>query len=298
MYLTEEFSGLFMFPKLILFHRRLIVLMILFMAALTVLFLQGSHLMIAEGEERFEKARGRLQFTSYLPTFRGQIIDRKGRVLAKDVASHSVAFEWDVITGDRAISNARREAKKTVGVERWKAISPEERQDLLESFLPANEGELNVFWNEVAATGGVDRVELNSRLTFIQNQIQHLAEVVWARQEEAHIKRYGENVPFETTPIKEQRDPQVLFSAVDDETAMHFELLCETYPNMLRVMHSRSRIYPQSRTIGHHRSIHISIARSSIPRCRCSIRFHRRTHCWRCSARSLGRRCQTIAISN
>ena len=83
-----------MFKSLILFHRRLVVLAACFVACLVVLIFQVSRLTLLQGTERFAKANDRLHWISFLPTWRGQITDRKGRVIAEDVACRMM---WQLI---------------------------------------------------------------------------------------------------------------------------------------------------------------------------------------------------------
>ena len=64
------------------FHRRLIGLCLLMLAALVMLGAQVIRLTVVEGENRLARAEAHLAQTSYLPTIRGTIFDRYGRELA------------------------------------------------------------------------------------------------------------------------------------------------------------------------------------------------------------------------
>jgi len=164
-------------------------------------------------------------------------------VLAEDVASYAVAVDWDVITGDRALRFAREDAIASIGVERWKSISPEQQQTYIDVYLPARQSELEDFWTLVSSAGNVSREELEQTLGLIRDEVEHTTHVVWERQEEAHRKRYGESVPFVARPIKEQKQPHVVLTRVSDETAIVFELLSEQYDDVIHVEHSRQREY-------------------------------------------------------
>ena len=150
-----------MYKRLILFHRRLIVLIAVFAVVLVILFAQVGRLTISQGQERFAKATSRLHATSYLPTWRGKIIDRKGRLVAQDIASYDIAVDWDLITGDRAnaVSKKRRKSKRRkIGL--WKSISPEQRDAIVATMLPDREAELRHFWKIIALEGGVTQADL------------------------------------------------------------------------------------------------------------------------------------------
>ena len=149
-----------MFKSLILFHRRLLVLVAVFIAVLVVLIGQLGRLTISQGEERFLEAEGRLHSTSYLPTWRGRILDRKGNVIAEDVASYDIAIDWDLITGDRASVLALKDAKQQMGNDSWKSMSKEEQEQEIAQMLPHREIELRHFWSIIAAEGGLTQAQL------------------------------------------------------------------------------------------------------------------------------------------
>lgn len=233
-----------MFKRLILFYRRLLVLTVFCLFTVIILMFQLGRLTLLEGNSMYAKAQVRLHSTSYLPSWRGNIIDRNGKTLAVDVASYSISIDWDVITGDRAVRYAREDARDSVGLEHWKTISPEMRQSYVNSYLPARQSELSDFWNIIAQTGGVELFELEDTLKSIRLEVEHTAQVVWVRQEEAHRKRFGEDVPFVARPIREQKEPHIVLPRVSDEIAISFELLSRQFDGVIHVDHSRQRDYP------------------------------------------------------
>ena len=248
-----------MFKSLILFHRRLLVLSTLCLVVLLVLLVQLGRLTLKQGESSFVKAQGRLESTTFLPTWRGRIIDRNGLVVAEDVASYAVAIDWDVITGNRAIQYASEDAKESLGIERWKSISSEEREVYVDIYLPARLSELEDFWKAIAETGGVDRGDIEEALQMIRSEVEYTKKVVWVNQEEMHIKRFGESVSFVPRPIKEQREPHVVLSRVSDEVAIAFELLSTRFDGVIHIEHSRQRDYPNREQI-------ILIDRATLPK--------------------------------
>ena len=247
-----------MFKSLILFHRRLLVLSASSLAVLALLVFQLGRLTLEQGEERLEKAQQRLHSTIYLPTWRGRIIDRKGRVIAEDVPSYDIAIDWDVITGDRAIEYASEDAKSSIGRERWQSISSEERQAYIDAYLPARLSELRDFWELVATTGGVQRKEVEKTLSQIRIEVEDMAEWVWSEQEKAHKTRYGDVMDFVQRPIREQREPHIVLPRVSDEIAMAFEMLSEQYDHVIHIEHSRQRDYPLREQV-------VIIDRSTLP---------------------------------
>ncbi len=239
-----------MFNQFILFHRRLICLGVFLCIVIGILGLQAYRLMIVEHQKRFDKAQSRLHTVQYLPTFRGAIKDRKGRVIAQDVPSYAVAVRWDYITGDIAQEQAVQDARSSVGHQRWLSLSPEARQKQIDAFLPPAKQELEHFWNRVAEIGHISRDALESRLQLIRSSVTSLAEVVWERQESAHQKRFGERVEFIARPIREQRTNHTILSDVSDDTVFEFKKLQDEMPNTIAIEYDRTREYPlRSQTV-------------------------------------------------
>ena len=245
--------------RILLFHRRLIVLTLIFIGVLSVLAVQAVTLTLFEGSERLKKAEGRLYITQYLPTWRGRILDRHGRVLAQDEASFDIAVPWDLITGDRAKGNAGKNARNSVSTEVWKSMTDESKEELIGTYLPQQEAELAVFWDLIARRGDVAPEILKSRMQIIQDHVNKTAEVVWQRQEEAYLSRFGDKEKFKKRPIVEHRTAHVVLPRVDDETAMEFSQLAEELVGAIEVQHSRHREYPEM-------SQTILLDRSTLPR--------------------------------
>lgn len=248
--------------RILLFHRRLIVLTLIFIGVLSVLAVQAVTLTLVEGTERLKKAEGRLYITQYLPTWRGRILDRHGRVLAQDEASFDIAVPWDLITGDRAKGNAGKNARNSVSTEVWKSMTDESKEELIGTYLPQQEAELAVFWDLIARRGDVTPEMLKLRMQIIRDKVNRTAEVVWQRQEEVYLRQFGDIETFtkrKERPIAEHRTAHVVLSRVDDETAMKFTQLSEELEDAIEVQHSRYREYPaMSQTI--------LLDRSTLPR--------------------------------
>ncbi|MEE2819931.1 MAG: penicillin-binding transpeptidase domain-containing protein [Planctomycetota bacterium] len=233
-----------MFNQLILFHRRLIWLGAILFLVIGILSVQAFRLMVVEHSQRYQKAESRLLSVQYLPTFRGAIKDRKGRIIAQDVPSYAVAVRWDYITGDITQEQAVQDARSSVGHQRWLSLSPEERQDQIDAFLPPAKQELELFWNRVSDIGQISRVALEERLQLIRSSVTNLAEVVWERQESAHQKRFGERVEFVARPIREQRTNHIILSDVSDDIVFQFKKLQDEIPNAIAIEYDRTREYP------------------------------------------------------
>ena len=138
-----------MFRNVILFHRRLITLGSLFLLAMVILFIQGYRLMVFDHESKLAKAEKRLYKEVYLPTWRGTITDRKGRIIAQDIPSYAIGIRWDYITQDIVIRKSMEDARSSVGDTKWQSMSPEERQKQSDAFVSANASDLESFWKKI-----------------------------------------------------------------------------------------------------------------------------------------------------
>ncbi len=246
-----------MFQHVILFHRRLIVLAVTLVCILGVLLVQTAHLTIVQGVERFEQAQARLHTTTYLPTWRGSIIDRMGRVIAEDVASYDIAIDWDVISGERFEEFARKDAIESVGKKVWNSMSPEDSERLISTYLPLRLEELDQFWHAVARLGEIEFEELTHRLDLIRSDVEKTANAVWKRQEAEHKRKYKDS-QFEKQPIREHREAHVVLPRVTDHQAMQFSLWSESLDAAISVQHARQRDYP-------YRHQSVLVERSELP---------------------------------
>ena len=249
MYLTENLIVHCMFRNLILFHRRLITLGILFVLAMVILFIQGYRLMVFEHKSKLDKAEQRLYKDVYLPTWRGMITDRKGRVIAQDIPSYAIGIRWDYITEDIVLEQSMKDGKDSVGDTKWQSMSPKQRQKQSEAFVSANASDLDSFWNQVSEIGNIDRGMLDNRLEYIRSKVSRMAEVVWAKQEAAHLKRYGGDFPFVPRPIQEQRSSHVIFPDVSDSLVLKFKDLQVKYPSAITIQYDRTRDYPNKEQV-------------------------------------------------
>ena len=126
-------------------------------------------------------------------------------------------------------------------------------------FLPEQMKELDGFWALLSKRANVPRSVLDERIAEIHQKVQKTTEVVWQRQEEAHLKRFGDVKDFKKDPIVEHISSHVIFPTVDDKTAMDFSQLSDQLDDAIKVQHSRKRQYPE-------KSQTIYIDRSTLPR--------------------------------
>lgn len=285
-----------MFTRLIpsMFARRILLLGALLGLACFIPAIQVFRLTVVRGEELRKEAESKLVLERLLPTHRGSILDRKGRVLALDRPSYDIAVDYPVITGRWAFSQAAKAARRQTG-SRWAALSPKEREAIVMQALPEYEQQLDAMWTQFAFTAGITRDELERRKNDIKLQVQTTAANVWAKLDrreaearEAELDRARElgNDPEVAVPdgaadpkrtgakrnrpeIVEQRSPHVLVHGVDDRTAFAFLRLASgdasgldpTAPPPLpglKVIDGSAREYPLE-------TMEVTIDRASLP---------------------------------
>lgn len=232
-----------------MFHRRLLLLGAVAAGVTLLLTAQLTRLAVGQGAARRTTAENRLDLVRYLPTYRGRILDRKGRVLAVDRPSYDVAVDYEVITGAWALKGAAREAR-AANREAWAEMSPQDRDAAIEARLPAYAQRLERLWDAIMRYGGIDRTELDRRLDAIKQDVQTTAAVVWDRQLREEI-RFGraESDVFHPRPIREQRQAHVILARVPDEVAFAFRRLGADAPDApglpgTEVQDSHQRSYP------------------------------------------------------
>lgn len=245
-----------------MFQGRVVVLGLCVVAVNLVLLLQLIRLAVVDGDRHATLAESRLHEQSWLPTWRGSILDREGRVLAHDEPAYDVAFSYDAITGAWVRDRAVRAARRGAGATDWSAASPQQREQLIARETEVLRKELDAFWVEVESLAALQPGTLDDRRNDVLASVQHMAAVVWEQQRRRHEARYADDdggPVFRARPIAEQEAYHVLLPAVDDETAIAFRAMESQRPDLVQVRHARHRVNPlAARTV--------EVDRSSLPR--------------------------------
>lgn len=221
-----------------MFHRRLALLGL--MIALGFLLLSGRLVWVTavKGGEARERAEARLIRQSFLPTVRGRILDRKGRVLAHDRPSYDIAVSFDVLSGEWASDSAMRFARRAHR-DAWGMLDRAEREKLADRYRPAYENRVERMWALVAQGAGVRREDIDEARSRVVRRINGVQADVTRRRaaterqklidagieigedEEERIARVAASPIFETT----QAHPVV--RGVADDVAFRFMRLAE-----------------------------------------------------------------------
>jgi penicillin-binding protein 2 len=234
-------------PDSSFFHRRLLLLGGLMAAMVLMLGAQLARLTIAEGDARLDRAERALKRSTILPTHRGRILDRRGRVLAHDDPGYGVAVRYGVITGTWLDEMSRRRAASEAGRGAWAEMEESQRCAAAARHRPEVEAMRDRLYRAICEYGGIDDVELARRLALIMERVERTAEHVRERQREAVVARYGAEEAarvYRPEPIAEERAAHPVLERVDDEVAFSMRALELELPGMFEVTDARRRVNP------------------------------------------------------
>ncbi|HMN96885.1 MAG TPA: penicillin-binding transpeptidase domain-containing protein [Phycisphaerales bacterium] len=242
------------------FARRLLVLGVAAMVVFAALGAQLVRLAVVEHADHRSVAERRLDRVSFLPTHRGRIVDRHGRVLAEDRPAWDVALEYDFIGGAWAVRQARRAAREELGASRWSELSAAARGEAIERHLPIAEARGEWVVRNVCALCDIDRSEFEARLDGIRRRVALRAATVWDRQRELERSRHVDgDERFVPRPIREQMLSHVVAAAVPDVVAFELSRLADLEPGILDVRDSTRRVTPLM-------TLDVDLDRSTLPR--------------------------------
>jgi len=213
-----------------MFHRRLVLIGTAYALAIAALALQLGHLTLVRGQQLRQQAEARLRYAEWIPTTRGRILDRKGRVVAHDRACYHVAIDYRVISGAWAREQARTFAHRLHRPE-WRRLTPAQRDDLTARYLTAFERHVDGAWGRLALESGTTRDDLANERQIVFETVEAMAadlRTTWREQFLAQHALTGRALEPDdqrrlerqsTQEIAEQRSPHVIIRAVPDEIA-------------------------------------------------------------------------------
>ncbi|MCP4838041.1 MAG: hypothetical protein GY894_01580 [Planctomycetes bacterium] len=227
----------------VMYHRRLRLIAAAVCVVTLALLVQAVRLTLVQGAGHRAVAESRLQQRTWLPTWRGSILDRDGDVLVRDEPRWEVRVAFDAITGQWAEDRAVRAARRAMGRDAWSMASPEVRAGAIAAARQPWDAILESLWAEVAATAHVSREELNSELNEIRGSVQRMAAVVWEQQRRRHEARFGASggPDFVPRPIREQAQSHVIIPDLLDAPASGLEAFAAEHPDLVDLNYSRVR---------------------------------------------------------
>ena len=217
-----------------MFHRRLVLLMLAVCVGFAGLLVRMSWMTIVEGESSRAIAESRLIRRTWLPTTRGRVLDRTGRVLAYDQASYDVAIAYSVLSGEWASSRARRYARRAHR-DRWELYSDTEQDAIVENYRRIYQQHVDASLRTIAAYTGIGIEEMGRRRDSIVEKIdrQHQSIIdarvrneVEARERQGYAVSEDDMARFVKNSSRKIREQTIAHAVVDGVSdAVGFELM-------------------------------------------------------------------------
>ncbi len=173
--------------------RRLALVVLLLTLGLTVLGAQAARLTILKGDALLADAQKRLVRLSWSPTVRGQIVDRKGRVLAHNRPSFDIAVDYRVISGEWVERQAAAKARRERGAD-WSKLSRDQRTRLIEEAKPVYRAAVDRMWNVLAEETGRSRAEVDLKRMEVREQVDAMAGFVRDRRAEQELRALAQSM--------------------------------------------------------------------------------------------------------
>lgn len=261
------------------FHRRLLLLGVLAAAAMSLLLLRVAALTTLHAEAYRIEARQALVRSELIPTTRGRIFDRFGRVLAENQPCFDVAVRYDVLAGSWAYEQAYRDARRLHGAP-WIELGYTARERHIQEHLPAYEAQVEALFETLSRLGGVPREELARRRDDVVARVSQTADRLWEIWRRQRLDQIDEPVALRdvSQPIAEHQAHHAILFALDAEARAAVEkLIAQAAGNeprrdeadrpvfndlavwrQVRIERSTTRRYPLE-------SIEVEVARDAFP---------------------------------
>lgn len=235
-----------------MFNRRLLLLAVGAMLMVLTLAAKLASLTLVEGAARREIAENVLRSTNYIPTVRGNIVDRKSRVLAGDKASYDVAIHYSVLSGEWAYQQAQARAREANPFT-WSEMGFFGREQQIQRYIAPYHEQMRQFWQTFAEVSGIEMEELDQRRAAILSRVQQMAAGVWVNRQSL-ARRDGASVTLRDVAgaIREQRDFHALLPSASAQLRVRVgQFIAEASSNadlavwrQVQLVDSHERVYP------------------------------------------------------
>lgn len=183
-----------------MFHRRVLLLGVLCVLALLLLSGRLGYMTIVQGAQARTKAEQRLVTETWLPTTRGSVFDRKGRILAADRASYDISIDYRILDGNWVYEDrsgrrrwtdmrtyATRLARRA-NPQIWDTLDERKQTQLIDQFDAALRARVARMEHDLISIAGITREEFDQRknaiLTRVDAMKRNYSEKVYAKQRE------------------------------------------------------------------------------------------------------------------
>lgn len=139
-------------------------------------------------EKALASAESALVQVEYLPTTRGRILDRQGRVLAENTGCFDVAVRYSVIANTWPYEQARRQAMRENAAE-WNELDYTAREALIEKNVPAYQRQVDQLWQILASVGEVEPAEIERRRQAHISRVSQMADYLWETWRQQRVEQ-------------------------------------------------------------------------------------------------------------
>lgn len=237
-------------------RKRLLFLVAVMGLAVCALVIRLFALTVVQGAALAHAADDRLDVEKFLPTWRGKLLDRTGRILAQDIATYDAAVSYSFAKGQWAAESARSAAKTAAGAA-WRKLSPAQRDERTTLMLPEWVSKQTDLLMILATRAGLSRGELEERLAVIVKRIDDHAAAV-ARGQAARQAR-GQSLDVKPEPIREMREMHVISQNLPTESAFDLRKISDEFPSAIEVIDATMRSDPWE-------SAEVEVQRTQLPR--------------------------------
>ncbi|MFK7884323.1 MAG: penicillin-binding transpeptidase domain-containing protein [Phycisphaerales bacterium] len=226
-----------------MFHRRLALLSAVVVGGFFLLAIRLVWVTGIKGGDARERAEARLIRQSWLPTTRGRILDRHGRVLAQDRPSYDIAVSYEVVSGEWARRSAERFARRA-NRDVWGTLDSAGREELVSRYRPAYDARVERMWVLVAQGAGVSLEEIETGRARVLRRVEGIQADVSRRRaerERAKLIEAGIEIGAEeetriaqiaASPIAEAKQAHPVVRGVSDDVGFRFMRLAEREQSM------------------------------------------------------------------
>lgn len=224
-----------------MFHRRILLLVLLCIVALLMLSGRLGYMTVVEGAEARALAEQRLVTTTWLPTTRGRILDRKGRVIAGDRASYNIELDYRILQGQWVYigrdgrrygipmrSYATRLARRA-NPDIWETLPEAEQAKVIDRFERALRARVDRMQRDLIAISGIDPDDYAQRKSEILNRVGAMKQQFSDRAYQRELGKFERTgrIPSESDlerfrrianqPIAEEQATHTIIPDIPDE---------------------------------------------------------------------------------
>jgi cell division protein FtsI/penicillin-binding protein 2 len=228
-------------------NRRLIILFALFVLGFAALGMRLATLQLTDAGTAQDDMRKALHRVEKIETSRGQILDRNGISLARDVVCDDLAIDYRAMNlDDLWLTNAARARLKNE-----KFASYEDRLYRIKEMKAALAARIDTFPDVIAQVCNLSKEDVLERFQEIRQRIQALHEDAWSR-------RYNRENPdaapladddaeandnFRRTDILDERSAHTIVHNLPNDLANYFRQHAEELPGLIVRDNSTTRAY-------------------------------------------------------